>query len=173
MWLKVLGSLLVITAGTCIGFRLAARYAERPRQIRQFISCLSALKSHINYAAVPLPEALSQCACGMSGPVADFFHTMSLLLQENGWLTPQAAMTQALGKASNRLALCQAEREVLTIFSANLGSMDREEQHKSLDLVHEQLSRIQYEAEKLCEQNVKMYRYLGVCGSLAVVIILV
>ncbi|TWH48929.1 stage III sporulation protein SpoIIIAB [Sporomusa sp. KB1] len=172
MWLKILGSLLIVVAGTAMGFSVAARYAERPRQIRQLISCLSALKSHINYAAIPLPEALSQCTSGIAGPVADFFHTMSLLLLNNGWLTPQAAMDQALIEAK-QLVLNQPEREILAVFSANLGSMDREEQHKSLELVQEQLSRIQYEAEKLCEQNVKMYRYLGLCSSLAIVIILV
>lgn len=172
MWLKILGSLLIVVAGTCLGFSIAARYAERPRQIRQLISCLSALKSHINYVAVPLPEALSQCTSGVTGPVADFFHTMSSLLLANGWLTPQAAMDQALIE-SKQLVFNQPEREILAAFSANLGSMDREEQHKSLELTHEQLSRIQFEAEKLCEQNVKMYRYLGICGSLAIVIILV
>ncbi|HWR07416.1 stage III sporulation protein SpoIIIAB [Sporomusa sp.] len=171
MWLKILGSLMVVTAGACIGFSLAARYVERPRQIRQLISCLSALKSHINYVAVPLPEALSQCTGGINGPVANLFHTMSELLA-NGWLTPQAAMSQAM-KETDRLVLSKPEQEVLAVFSANLGGMNREEQHKSLDLVHEQLSRIQYEAEKLCDQNVKMYRYLGVCGGLAVVIVLV
>ncbi|SMC59098.1 stage III sporulation protein SpoIIIAB [Sporomusa malonica] len=171
MWLKIFGSLMIVTAGACIGFNLAARYVERPRQIRQIISCLLALKSHINYVAVPLPEALSQCTGGITGPVADLFHIMSELLVNNGWLTPQAAMSQALTEV-NLLVLKKQEREVLAVFSANLGGMNREEQHKSLDLVHEQLSRIQYEAEKLCEQNVKMYRYLGVCGGLAVVIVL-
>ncbi len=172
MWLKILGSLMIIATGTYIGFTLAACYAERPRQIRQLISCLSALKSHINYVAVPLPEALSQCTCGIAGPVANFFHTTSLLLSHNGWLTPRAAMEQAL-KESKHLMLNQPEREILAVFSANLGSMNREEQHKSLELVEEQLSRIQQDAEKLCEQNVKMYRYLGICGGFVIVIILV
>ena len=172
MWLKILGSLLVVIAGACIGFSLAGRYVERPRQIRQIISCLSALKSHINYVAIPLPEALAQCTSGITGPVADLFQTMSALLQAKGWLTPQAAMLQALAE-TDRLVLNKPEREIMAVFSANLGGMNREEQHKSLDLVHEQLSRVQYEAENICEQNARMYRYLGVCGGLAVVIVLV
>jgi len=170
MWLKIIGSIIIIFTSTYIGFSLASRYAERPHQIRQLISCLSALKSLINYVAVPLPEALSQCTCGLVGPVTDFFHKTSILLH-NGRLTPQAAMDQAL-KDSKQLVFTQAEREILTSFSATLGSMDREEQHKSLELIHEQLFRIQKDAEIRCEQNVKMYRYLGVCSGLAIVIIL-
>ncbi|SCM80145.1 Stage III sporulation protein AB [uncultured Sporomusa sp.] len=171
MWLKILGSFLVIIASVSLGFMLAAQYAERPRQIRQIISCLSALKSHINYTAIPLPAALVQSTGGITGPVAELFQAMASLLADNG-LTPQAALNQAL-KDSNKLVLHNPEREVLSVFSANLGGMNREEQHKSLDLAQEQLSRIQYEAERLCEQNVKMYRYLGICGGLAVVIVLV
>lgn len=172
MWLKILGSLLVVIASASMGFSLAAQYAERPRQIRQVISCLSALKSHINYTAIPLPDALAHCTGGITGPVAELFQAMASLLVDNGLLTPQAALNQAL-KDSNKLVLNNPEREVLSVFSANLGGMNREEQHKSLDLAQEQLSRIQCEAERLCEQNVKMYRYLGICGGLAVVIILV
>jgi len=171
MWLKFIGSLMIVTAGASIGFSLAARYMERPRQIRQLISCLSALKSHINYVAIPLPDALAQCTGGITGPVAELFHAMSDLLASDGALTPHSAMTQALNSI-DALVLNRPEREVLSVFSANLGGMNREEQHKSLELVHVQLSRIQYDAERLCEQNVKMYRYLGVCGSLAVVIVL-
>ncbi|WP_371370775.1 stage III sporulation protein SpoIIIAB [Sporomusa aerivorans] len=172
MWLKIVGSLMVVIAGATIGFNLAARYVERPRQIRQLISCLASLKAHINYAALPLPEALSKCTGGVSGPVADLFQAMGRILVTNGWLTPQAAMNQALTETT-KLVLRKPEKEVLAVFSANLGGMNREEQHKSLDLAHEQLSLIQCEAEKLCEQNVKMYRYLGICGGLGVVIILI
>lgn len=172
MWLKLLGSIIILITSTYIGFGLASRYAERPRQIRQLISCLSALKSHINYAAVPLPEALSQCTCGLTGPVADFFHTTAILLSHSAWLTPQDAINQVL-KNSSQLVFNQPEKELLASFSATLGSMDRNEQQKSFELIHEQLSRIQHEAETRCEQNVKMYRYLGVCSGLAIVIILV
>lgn len=171
MWLKIIGSILIIVTSTYIGFSLSFRYAERPRQIRQLISCLSVLKSYINYIAIPLPEALSQCTAGINGPVADFFHSTASLLTKNN-LTPQAAIAQAL-QASNYLVFSQPEREIISAFSANLGSMDRTEQQQSLELVHEQLSRIQHEAEKLCEQNVKMYRYLGVCSGLAIVILLI
>lgn len=171
MWIKLLGSLLIIVAGTALGFRAAARYSERPRQIRQLISCISALQSHINYVAIPLPEALRQCTAGITGPVAELFRLMSALLADNR-LTPQAAMDQALIK-SEQLVFHQSEREILAAFSASLGSMNREEQHKALTLVQVQLSGMQGEAEKQCEHNVKMYRYLGICGSLALVIILV
>jgi len=71
------------------------------------------------------------------------------------------------------LALENPEIELLLALGANLGSLNREEQQKYLSMVQDELRKIELEAVKLREQNVKMYCYLGVCGSLALVILLV
>jgi stage III sporulation protein AB len=173
MWLKVIGSVLVVTAGTCIGFQLALRCSERPRQIRQIISCLVSLKSYINYAALPLPEALVRCASSAEGVVADLFHQTAAILQQKGWLTPQEALTQALGDLRARLVLDKPELEALASLGANLGFTNREEQEKYLLLVQDELQTIERDAIQIRERNTKMYRYLGVCGGLALVILLV
>lgn len=173
MWLKIFGSILVVAAGTMIGFQMAARSSERPRQIRQIISCLASLKSYINYVAMPLPDALVRCVSGTEGPVADLFKNMADILQHDGWMTPQEAINQALFQAKNKLVLSTPETEILSLLGANLGFVNREEQEKYLDMVQEQLAKIEQDAIKMRDQNTKMYRYLGVCGSLAVIILLV
>ncbi|EAX47924.1 stage III sporulation protein AB [Thermosinus carboxydivorans Nor1] len=173
MWLKLTGSLLVVTAGTAIGFLMAWRYGERPRQIAQIISCIVSLKSYINYAAIPLPEALARCSVGINGPVAELFGRMAQMLQKESWLSPQEALRRALGQADSRLVLGRPELEALLLLGANLGAMNREEQQKQLDLVQHELEKAEREAIAQRDPNMKMYRYLGVCGSLAIVILLV
>jgi len=173
MWLKVIGSVFVVTAGTCMGFQLALRCSERPRQIRQIINCLASLKSHINYAALPLPEALVRCAASSEGVVADLFQQTAAIMQQKGWLTPQEALTQCLNDMRSRLVLDKPELETLASLGANLGFTNREEQEKYLLLIQDELQKIEQDAIQLREQNTKMYRYLGVCGGLALVILLV
>ncbi len=172
MWLKIFGSTLVVIAGTLIGFQMAARCSERPRQIRQIIGCLASLKSYINYVAMPLPDALDRCVTGTEGPVAELFTNVADILQCNGWMTPQEAIDQALVQAKGKLVLCKPETEILAALGANLGYVSREEQEKYLDMVQQQLAQIESDAIKIRDQNTKMYRYLGVCGSLAVIILL-
>ena len=82
-------------------------------------------------------------------------------------------MEEALAVGGGQLAWERPERETLLLFGANLGPTGREEQQKYLAMVLDQLRRIEHEALRLRDQNVKMYRYLGVCGGLATAILLV
>ncbi|MCX7781031.1 MAG: stage III sporulation protein AB [Negativicutes bacterium] len=173
MWLKLAGSVCVVAAGASIGFKLAMRLCERPRQIGQVISCLAALKSYINYVTMPLPEALKKCTGGMRGPVADFFHRTAQILEERGWVTPGEAIEEVLASSSGELALGRHEHEILCVLGANLGLVNREEQYKYIGMVEGQLRMIEQEAARLRDQNMKMYRYLGICGSLIIVILLI
>lgn len=173
MWLKIAGSVLVVAAGAGIGFSLAGRCSERPRQLRQAVSCLSALASYIGYASLPLGEALVRAAGGVAGPAGDFFRRTAAVLAERGWQTPAQAMEEALAAAGPTLAWQRPEREIMLLLGANLGATNREEQQKYLALVTDQLRRLEQEATRLRDQNARMYRYLGVCGGLAVAILLV
>ncbi|WP_378955577.1 stage III sporulation protein AB [Pelosinus sp. sgz500959] len=173
MWLKIAGSMLVFFVSSCIGFKLAARCSGRPQQIRQVISCLNSLKSYITYASAPLHEALMQCAHGIHGPIADFFHHVGMSLEENSRLSPQQAIHAVLKQMKGELMFESSELEILGVLSANLGIMSRQEQGNYLSMVIEQLEKLENEATRLRDLNTKMYRYLGICGGAAIVILLV
>lgn len=173
MWLKLAGSGLIIAAGTAIGFSLASRYSERPRQVRQLIGALTALSAYVGYGSLPLAEALTRAADGLDGPVGELFRQAARIIAGRGWLTPRSAIEEALAEVGPRLAWYRAESEVLLQLAASLGSMSREEQQKQLAMTVEELRQIELEALRLRDANVKMYRYLGVCGALAVVILLI
>lgn len=173
MWLKIMGSLLVVAAGTGAGFSMASRYGERQRQIGQVIGCLTALQSYVNYIAMPLPDALRECGAQVDGPVRELLCRTGDALSVSGWLTPRQALIGAMDSIGPRLALGGAERELLLQLAANLGTSDRGEQQRYLAMVLEELGRIDLEARRARDQNAKMYRYLGICGGLAVVLLLV
>jgi len=173
MWLKLVGAILVLLVSSFIGFQLAARCKTRPEHIRQIISCLGSLKSYITYAYLPLHEALIQCTKGIHGPVAALFHTTAHHLEENGELSPQQAIDIVLHDMQEDLLLDRPELELLGILGANLGTLNREEQGNYLSMIIEQLERFEVEATRLRDLNSKMYRYLGICGGLTIIILLV
>ena len=173
MWLKLAGGVLVLLVSSLVGFQLAARCSGRPKHIRQIVSCLGSLKSYIIYASMPLHEALIQCTHGTYGPVADFFHHTAILLEENGGLSPQQAINTVLRDMGGQLLIKQPELEILGILGANLGIMNRQEQGNYLSMIIEQLEKFEVEAARLRDLNTKMYRYLGICGGLGIVILLV
>jgi stage III sporulation protein AB len=173
MWLKIIGSFLIIFAATCLGFHTALSFAKRPRHLRQIISCLAALKSQINYSSSHLSEALLKSTAGVGGPVERLFKNTGAILNEEGYLTPQEALRLAYKEEQEELALKRPERELLSVLFANLGIMDKSEQQKTISLAEYQLKLMQEEAQEFSARNVKMYRYLGVCGGVAVVIIFI
>ncbi|WP_312338954.1 stage III sporulation protein AB [Anaerospora hongkongensis] len=173
MWLKIAGSVLLLSASIAIGFHIAWRYAERPRQIRQLLSCLAALQSYICVSAIPLGEAFRLSAGGVDGPVARLFHRTGCALTENARTTPDLAFWQMYQDMREQLLLEKTELEIIQLFSSNLGMMNREEQEKKLIMIQGQLQKVEAEALAKREPNMKMYRYLGVCGGLAAVIMLI
>lgn len=173
MWLKAAGCLLVVAASTLFGFSLAARYTSRPQQVRQLINGISALQSNIRYASAPLTVAFEQSARGLSGPVAQLFLVIGRLLRQDASLTPREAIGRALAAGNAELSLRHQETEAVILFGSNLGQMNREEQVRYCDLLMAQLATLEQNALTLRDQNVNMYRYLGVCGGLAAAILLI
>ncbi len=173
MFVKLLGCAMVVAAGTGMGFSLAGRYSERPRQLGQLIGCLTSLGTHISYATLPLPAALARAARGLDSPVGGLFRLTAAILENRGWLSPRDALEEALEGGGRQLALERPERDILLQLGTNLGATGREEQQKYLAMVLDELRRVEQEALRLKDQNVKMYRYLGICGGLAVAILLV
>lgn len=173
MWLKFTGSILVFLVCSYIGFQMASRCQARPRHLRQIISCLGSLRSYIVYASLPLHDAVAQCTNGIDGPVAIFFQKVADILKKETLLTPEEIIERVLNEMQGSLMLKSPEIEVLHVLGGNLGIMNCKEQDKYLSMVIEQLERFENEATRFRDLNTKMYRYLGICGGMAIVIILI
>lgn len=173
MFVKLLGSSLIIFTGAYIGFSLAKRCSDRPANLRQILSCIVALKSYMNYASMPLAESLVQCSSGTGKNVSGFFLTVAGLLKKNYLMQPQEAIEKTLVDYRYKLALVQEDCDLLILLGCNLGHMDKTEQDKYLLMVEQRLEILEREATVDRDKNCKMYRYLGVCGSLMVVLLLI
>lgn len=173
MLLKLIGGVLVVFAGGYAGFSLAARCVARPEQLRQLLSCVVSLKSYMNYASMPLADGLTQCAAGSGPAVQRFFFTTAQTLKNDYTATPKEAIEKALAEGKSKLALCEADCETLILFGCNLGIMDKKEQQNHLTMIEKRLEILEREAISLRDRNSKMYRYMGICCSLMVVLLLI
>lgn len=171
MWLKVCGLLLLATASTWYGFCRAAQYAARTQQLRQAVSFLQALEMHITYAGTVLPQALTQAASTVSEPVAGVFRAVAAQVG-GGRLPPDRALTLVLREKAGELAMAAPELEVLAHMSRCLGRSDRQDQVKHLRLAQGQLQALAQDAAAEQERSGRMWRYLGVCGGLALAVLL-
>lgn len=170
--IKVGGSLIILFVSTSLGFRMAARYVRRTAELGQLQVALKTLESEIGYTLTPLPEALLRVGALTGGPVGQFFSRAGQLLAEGQRLTVAEAWTMAIREAAGELALKARDLQIILDLGNRLGGLDREGQKKYLEqalarLWQEELASL--EGEK---KYVRLWRYLGFAGGLAVILLL-
>lgn len=169
---KILGSGLILSACTGLGFILARDYLERPRQLRSIESALQMLETEIVYGATPLSEALDHIAAGCDPGVTVLFSQTARELRLSGGCTAGEAWQQSLAAFYQTSAVKDVDIAVLKRLGVSLGLSDRMDQKKHLKLAREQLRQEIRQAEELAQKNGRLYRYLGVLGGLALVLVL-
>jgi stage III sporulation protein AB len=170
--IRLAGALLILLAGTMIGYLQAARFAARPRQIRQLIHALQRLETEIQYGQTPLPEALSRLAGVVPEPVAGLFSRAAGQLDRRDGPSVREAWDQALAGGWSRTAMKAAEREALARLGASLGGSGRDDQLKHVRLAMLQLQAEEAAAREEQQRYEKMSRSLGVLGAALVVVVL-
>jgi stage III sporulation protein AB len=169
--LKLAGVILVLLSGTLIGFRQAARYADRTAQLRQLIHALQRLETEIGFGHTPLPEALERAAAGAAGPVAALFHRTAARLREGG-AAVRDALRAAVDEGWSLTAMREPERSAVIRLGDALGISDREDQIRHLRLAAALLQAEEAGARDEQARYGKMWRSLGFMAALLVVILM-
>ncbi|WP_239613847.1 stage III sporulation protein SpoIIIAB [Cohnella mopanensis] len=174
--LKFAGILLVLFAGTMIGFLQAAKFAARPRQIRELLHALQRLETEISYGQTYLPEALMRISRLVQQPLSALFANIAEALMadaaESGE-TVRECWQRAINAYWPSTAMKTAEKEALLRLGSTLGGSGREDQLK-----HIRLTAIQLQAEESSARD-DQYRYeklsrsLGMLGAALVVILMI
>jgi stage III sporulation protein AB len=169
---KIIGAILILTVTTWIGFELAKKYSNRPKQLRQLKVALQALEAEIMYGHTPLYEAMDNVAHLSKEPLRTFFHSFSTQLQE-GAQSVKEAWQSSLDKVWSDTALRQEEYEVLRQFGETLGQHDRESQQKHITLAIHHLEKEEKDAKDNQHKYERMMKSLGFLSGLLLIILLV
>jgi stage III sporulation protein AB len=173
--LKLIGILLILFAGTMIGFVQAARYAARPRQIRQLLHALQRLETEIGYGQTPLPEALSRIAGIVQPPLASLFDAISRSLRSESFgsgNTVRECWEKEVALHWPSTAMNKPEKEALLRLGATLGGSGREDQLKHIRLATIQLHDEESSARDDQHRYEKLSRSLGMLGAALVIILM-
>ncbi|MBX6352917.1 MAG: stage III sporulation protein AB [Thermoflavifilum sp.] len=168
--IRFIGAALVVAASTGIGFRIAADYRHRPRQIRSLMHALRVLRTEIDFTLTPLPLALVRTAERADAPVAHFFTVCAEHLELGE--TPAEAVTAGVAELRGRSALRGPELEVLSALGGTLGNSDRQSQCQHIDAALMHLSHVEEEAREAQRRNERLWQYLGFLFGLLLVVLL-
>lgn len=170
--LKVVGLLAIIAACTLAGQVVAGSYRNRCRHLRQMMTALKMLETQIVYGATALPEAAVGVAKRSQPPVSLFFQRLHLLLVQGGGMPASEAWARALQEIDNTWALTAADTAILRDLGPNLGTSDRQDQSRYLQMAMKQLEGELGRAEELASKNGRLWRWLGLLGGLFLALLL-
>lgn len=172
MVFKMLAALLVVGAGVGLGFGMAEKLRQRPRQLRLLQYGLTMLQGEIRYRQSPLPAALEAVAAQTKAPVGDVFALLARQLTKADGKGLAWAWGEIKPGIQGNLALLAEDLSQMDSLMLVLGSGGVDEQDRQLTLHLRHLQQQETQAEKARQAGEKMWCYLGLFSGLALVIIL-
>ncbi|HEY8348579.1 MAG TPA: stage III sporulation protein SpoIIIAB [Clostridiales bacterium] len=172
MFLKVLGSIIVLLSSSFLGYIMSRDCSKRPQQLRSLQNLLQMFENQISYSSDVLAEAFERISRA-GGETGIFFRTTVDLLKNGSAANASEAWEKAVKKCIGRTALKREDEQILLSFGKSLGSTDLEGQIKNIRLALGQLALQVEKAEENRKKNESMYKSLGILGGLALVIILI
>lgn len=171
--LKIMGSLIVIAGTTVIGFAYANIYVQRVKQLREMQYALSMMETEISYTSTPLIEALYSVGEKSDNAIGKLLTGMANRLKERKQNDVYEAFVDCLTEIKDELYLNKEEKDVLAAFIKALGNSDIEGQKKNFNITIKKLEGFEKRADEVRVKNQQLFRYLGVCLGVLIVIILV
>ena len=171
--LKLIGGLAIIIATTSIGYVYSLVYEERVNQLRELQYALNLLESEIVYSSTPICEALQTASGNSVTAIGVMLKKMGELLSQRKVGSIFEAYTQVIKELKNLLYLEKEEKDTIGSFVHSLGSADIEGQKKNFNLTMKKLEGFEKKAEDARNKNSKLYRYVGLCGGVLVVLVLI
>lgn len=171
--LKMIGIILIMASGSGIGFRAAYNLNLRVEQLKQLKKALLLLKGEIRYSHQTMNVALKMAAKKVDEPISGILIEVSNQLEQYDGRSMSEIWMEVVKASRDNLMLSAKQVLFFEEIGNTLGYLDKEMQMNNFDLQLEQLSGEIKEEEKNSKDSIKLYRCLGVMGSILVTIILI
>ena len=169
MVFRILGAALVCGACGLFGLYMAHKGVVRARRLAEFGQSLMMLKSEIEFAAYPLPQAFANISQKTRGSLAIFYEELSCRLTDKEM---GLARAWEAGLAELGAYLREEDLQAVSGLGAALGSIDVSVQLKAIDTAAAAIEDI---LARLTAQNAKdgkIYKRLGLLGGALITIVL-
>ena len=171
--LKLLGSVMVISAAALIGYVYSKTYTDRVKQIREMQYALNMLETEIIYNYTPLHMALLSAGEKSTGAIKELFSKMSDILNNKKINSVLDAFDEAYKLTKTNLYFEKEETEIIKSFIQSLGTSDMEGQKKNFNITVKKLEAFEKKADEERKKNERLFQYLGVCFGVLIIILLV
>lgn len=171
--LKLLGSILIITATTGIGYTTGRDLKIRLEHLRYIKKLMLMLRGEIKYLKAPLGEAFLSVSKRARQPFSLFFERIALEIESLSCESFYAIWCKYIDEELSKIKLNKKDCQTLKRVGEHLGYMDKEMQLGMIDLYVEQLDEEIKVAKESNDEKIKVYRCLGITVGLFAVLIII
>ena len=168
MIIKIIGSLIIVGSTTIAGFILGDIVKGRFDQLMELQKAINIIKNEIIYSFDVLENILLTTSKHVKGPVSEIFRRASEIIYAKEVDSVKEAFDKALEYVNHNLN--KDDIEVIRTMATSIGNFDINGESELLNLTLINIERQLKESEELKNKNLKMYRSLGVCIGLIIVI---
>jgi len=173
MLMRIIGAVIVLGASTIAGIYYGNLETYRIRDLLEVKKALSILRSQIEYARTPLPEAMQAISVRVRESVGKVFEMCAEMLIYERSEKVAHIWEAAVEQHKDALFLAQEDVEQLKGFGAQLGGMDSEAQIMNISMLIDYIDERVAHLHESRDKNKKLYRSFGVLGGALIVIIFI
>ena len=171
--IKIIGSILIITASSIIGFTFSLDLKKRVYQLREMQRSLLQLENEILFAHTILPEAFLKISTKSKEPICSLFRLVADKLASNIVESVYEAFIKSYEELKEDFRLTKEDVGLISDLARSLGESDIEGHKKIFSLVDNYLTKSIEKADNQLMKNSKMYKFLGFSFGAVVVILLI
>ncbi len=169
---KTGGAIFIMAAAGGLGESKARRLGQRVKELESFQQSLKLLSAEVVYDHCLLTRAFRRISGQGISPVKDIYEKAAEMLESGRDISARQAWEGALKEVSSSTCYKERDLEVIETLGISLGENRKEGQLTQIELVLKRLEFVLQEAREDQSRNERMWRYLGLLGGAALVILL-
>ena len=173
MYLKIIGSMMIVVSTSLIGFYLANKEDFRIKDLLEAKKAFGILKSEIEFARTPLPEAFVYISERVEKPVAEIFGSIADKLSQKSTDSISSIWSETFAQEAKKTYFANEDIELFTSFGKTVGYLDVQMQRNTIEMIVNSIDAKIDTLKELSSKNKKMYQSLGVLGGILICVVLV
>jgi len=171
--LKLIFAISIFLISTYIGFAYGDTFKKRQDELKEILKALIILENEIVYGTTPLPEAFENISYKVCEPLNKFIKAVTTRLIKGDVESVYKGALEEFALVENEFYLCDEDKKIMADFFKSLGESGVYGQEKILSLAIEGIKMNLKDADESAKKNIKLYRYLGACFGVMVIIFII
>lgn len=170
--IRTIGAVLIGCSTAYMGMALSVRAKRRLQAVTAFRDSLLRMQQKVTFYRLPLPALMRELSLEQEDILSPFYALAAERLEKNRTRTAEAVLLRCVQEQDN-LGLPEEGLQCCVRLIRCLGRMDSEHQAEVLQRIIGELDELEGRLREDLRRQGRCYCALGVCGGLAVTILLV